>query len=62
MLNEVQPDVRELLRGVVGELKRKSERTQMKQAFQIFKARPQITVVLTRDSVCAGDDCDARHV
>ena len=33
----------------------------MKQAFQILKERPQITVVLTRDSVCAGDDCDAPH-
>jgi hypothetical protein len=33
----------------------------MKKEFQILKDRPQITVVLTRDSVCAGDDCDAPH-
>jgi hypothetical protein len=33
----------------------------MKAAFQILKARPKIPVVLTRDSVCAGDDCDAPH-
>lgn len=33
----------------------------MKKAFQILKDRPQIPVVLTRDSVCAGDDCDAPH-
>jgi hypothetical protein len=33
----------------------------MKKAFQILKDRPQITLVLTRDSVCAGDDCDAPH-
>ena len=33
----------------------------MKAEFQILKARPKIPVVLTRDSVCAGDDCDAPH-
>lgn len=33
----------------------------MKKAFQVLKDRPQITLVLTRDSVCAGDDCDAPH-
>ena len=33
----------------------------MKKAFQVLKERPQISVVLTRDSVCAGDDCDAPH-
>ena len=33
----------------------------MKVEFQIFKAKPKITVILTRDSVCAGDDCDAPH-
>ena len=33
----------------------------MKAEFQILKAKPKISVVLTRDSVCAGDDCDAPH-
>jgi len=33
----------------------------MKAEFQILKAKPKIRVVLTRDSVCAGDDCDAPH-
>ncbi len=33
----------------------------MKTEFQILKARPKIQIVLTRDSVCAGDDCDAPH-
>ena len=33
----------------------------MNKAFQVMKDRPQISVVLTRDSVCAGDDCDAPH-
>lgn len=33
----------------------------MKAEFQILKSRPKIHVVLTRDSVCAGDDCDAPH-
>jgi hypothetical protein len=29
--------------------------------FQILKAKPKIPVVLTRDSVCVGDDSDAPH-
>jgi hypothetical protein len=33
----------------------------MKAEFRILKARPKIQVVLTRDPVCAGDDCDAPH-
>jgi hypothetical protein len=33
----------------------------MKKAFQVLKDRPTVSVVLTRDSVCAGDDCDAPH-
>lgn len=33
----------------------------MKAAFRVLKARPRISVVLTRDSVCAGDDCDAHE-
>lgn len=33
----------------------------MKVEFHILKNRPKIHVVLTRDSVCAGDDCDAPH-
>jgi hypothetical protein len=33
----------------------------MKAEFQILKGRPKIPVVLTRQSVCAGDDCDAPH-
>ena len=33
----------------------------MKAAFEILRAKPKIFVVLTRDSVCAGDDCDAPH-
>jgi hypothetical protein len=33
----------------------------MKKAFRILKNRPQISITLTRDSVCAGDDCDAPH-
>ena len=33
----------------------------MKTEFQILKDRPKIQVVLTRDSVCAGDDFDAPH-
>ena len=33
----------------------------MKAEFQVLKAKPKIPVVLTRDSVCAGDDCDAPH-
>ncbi|WP_395716274.1 hypothetical protein [Prosthecobacter sp.] len=33
----------------------------MKAAFDVLKERQIITVVMTRDSVCAGDDCDAPH-
>jgi hypothetical protein len=33
----------------------------VKSQFHILKSRPKIQVVLTRDSVCAGDDCDAPH-
>ena len=33
----------------------------MKSAFEILKDRPRIRVIFTRDSVCAGDDCDAPH-
>ena len=33
----------------------------MTKAFQILKDRPRINVILTRDSVCAADDCDAPH-
>jgi hypothetical protein len=33
----------------------------MKAEFEILKARPAISVVLTRDSVAAGDDVDAPH-
>jgi hypothetical protein len=33
----------------------------MKKSFRALKNRPEITIVLTRDSVCAGDDCDAPH-
>jgi hypothetical protein len=33
----------------------------MKAEFQVLKAKPKIPVVLTRDSVCAGDDCNAPH-
>jgi hypothetical protein len=33
----------------------------MKAEFQVLKASPKIQVVLTRDSVCARDDCDAPH-
>jgi hypothetical protein len=29
--------------------------------FQILKTRPKIQVVLNRDSVCAGDDCDSHE-
>ena len=35
--------------------------TRMKTEFRVLKARPKIRVVLTRHSVCAGDDCDAPH-
>jgi hypothetical protein len=33
----------------------------MKAKFRILKSKPKIVIVLTRDSVCAGDDCDAPH-
>jgi hypothetical protein len=33
----------------------------MKAAFEILKDRARIRVTITRDSVCAGDDCDAPH-
>ena len=33
----------------------------MKKPFQILKDRPKVHVILTRDSVCAADDCDAPH-
>lgn len=33
----------------------------MKAAFEVLKGRERIVVNLTRDSVCAGDDCDAPH-
>jgi hypothetical protein len=33
----------------------------MKHPFQVAKNESQIAVILTRDSVCAGDDCDAPH-
>lgn len=33
----------------------------MKAAFDVLRDRPRISVTLTRDSVCAGDDCDAPH-
>jgi hypothetical protein len=33
----------------------------MKAAFDVLKDRPRIHITLTRDSVCAGDDCDAPH-
>jgi hypothetical protein len=33
----------------------------MKKTFQVLKDRPQLTVILTRDSVCAADDFDPPH-
>ena len=33
----------------------------MNPAFPILKARPKIPLIMTRDSVCAGDDCEAPH-
>jgi hypothetical protein len=33
----------------------------MNATFQLLNGRPKIPVVITRDSVCAGDDCDAPH-
>lgn len=35
--------------------------SRMKAEGQVLKVRPGVSVVLTRDSVCAGDDCDAPH-
>jgi|SaaInlStandDraft_1057018.scaffolds.fasta_scaffold102752_1 hypothetical protein len=33
----------------------------MKKAYHILANRPKVTISLTRDSVAAGDDCDAPH-
>lgn len=33
----------------------------MKAAFDVLRDRPRVPVTVTRDSVCAGDDCDAPH-
>jgi hypothetical protein len=33
----------------------------MKKAFEVLRDRPKLYIRLTRDSVCAGDDCDAQH-
>jgi hypothetical protein len=33
----------------------------MKAEFQVLKAKSKVPVILTRDSVCAGDDGDAPH-
>nr|WP_319393691.1 hypothetical protein [uncultured Desulfobacter sp.] len=33
----------------------------MKKEFYILKNRPKVTVRITRDSVCAGDDVDSPH-
>ena len=33
----------------------------MKAAFEVLKGRAKVSLVMTRDSVCAGDDCDAPH-
>jgi len=33
----------------------------MLKPFEILKGKPKIEIILTRDSVCAGDDCDAPH-
>jgi hypothetical protein len=33
----------------------------MKTDLHILKDRPTISITMTRDSVCAGDDCDAPH-
>jgi hypothetical protein len=35
--------------------------TMMKKEFQILKERPRLSFQMTRDSVCAGDDCEAPH-
>lgn len=31
------------------------------KTFHVLKDRPKINIILTRDSVCAADDCDAPH-
>jgi len=33
----------------------------MEKQSQILNNRPMVRLVMTRDSVCAGDDCDAPH-
>ena len=33
----------------------------MKKTFEVLKGRPRVTIQVTRDSVAAGDDCDAPH-
>jgi len=33
----------------------------MKAEFQILKTKPKIQVMLNRDSVCAGDDCESHE-
>ncbi|BCS88776.1 hypothetical protein [Pseudodesulfovibrio sediminis] len=33
----------------------------MEKQFSTLKDRPTVRIELTRDSVCAGDDCDAPH-
>lgn len=33
----------------------------MKAELQVLKGRPKIQVVLNRDSVCAGDDCESHE-
>lgn len=33
----------------------------MKMQFEILRDRPRVSIRLTRDSVSAGDDCDAPH-
>jgi len=33
----------------------------MKKAFEVLRDKPKLYIRMTRDSVCAGDDCDAPH-
>lgn len=33
----------------------------MKAAFDVLKGRTRVSLTVTRDSVCAGDDCEAPH-
>jgi hypothetical protein len=33
----------------------------MKKAFEVLRNRPRVQIRVTRDSVCAGDDCEAPH-